>query len=110
MEDFYYAGGLPAVLRALSEGGLLRGGALTVNGAAYRLLALPPGSPVEARDILRKAVMALNEDPDYAAEARRVMGDLPEYVSSPDLNEAVARGLSVKPDILKFMQEFGAKR
>ncbi|WPC67325.1 IlvD/Edd family dehydratase [Rhodoferax ferrireducens] len=33
MEDFYYAGGLPAVLRRMGEGGLLpHKGALTVNG------------------------------------------------------------------------------
>jgi dihydroxy-acid dehydratase len=32
MEDFYYAGGLPAVLRALGEEGLLNKKALTVNG------------------------------------------------------------------------------
>jgi dihydroxyacid dehydratase/phosphogluconate dehydratase len=32
MEDFYYAGGLPAVLRALAEHGELDEGALTVNG------------------------------------------------------------------------------
>jgi dihydroxyacid dehydratase/phosphogluconate dehydratase len=32
MEDFYYAGGLPAVVRALGEHGLLRREALTVNG------------------------------------------------------------------------------
>ena len=32
MEDFYYAGGLPVVLRALLERGLLDGSALTVNG------------------------------------------------------------------------------
>ena len=32
MEDFYYAGGLPAVLRALGEKGLLNQDALTVNG------------------------------------------------------------------------------
>ncbi|MCB1804436.1 MAG: dihydroxy-acid dehydratase, partial [Candidatus Competibacteraceae bacterium] len=32
MEDFYYAGGLPAVLRALGEQGLLHRDALTVNG------------------------------------------------------------------------------
>ena len=33
MEEFYYAGGLPAVLRRLGEGGLLpHPGALTVNG------------------------------------------------------------------------------
>lgn len=32
MEDFYYAGGLPAVLRALGENGLLHRDAMTVNG------------------------------------------------------------------------------
>jgi dihydroxyacid dehydratase/phosphogluconate dehydratase len=32
MEDFYYAGGLPAVMRTLGEHGLLRRDALTVNG------------------------------------------------------------------------------
>ena len=34
MEDFYYAGGLPVVLRQLAERGLLHKEALTVNGAA----------------------------------------------------------------------------
>jgi L-arabonate dehydrase len=32
MEDFYYAGGLPAVMRSLVEHGLLNGHAMTVNG------------------------------------------------------------------------------
>jgi len=32
MEDFYYAGGLRAVLRALAEAGLLHGDAMTVSG------------------------------------------------------------------------------
>ena len=32
MEEFYYAGGLPVVLRALDEAGLLNRDALTVNG------------------------------------------------------------------------------
>src|SRR5208282_2738193 len=32
MEDFYYAGGLPAVIRTLGENNLLRKDALTVNG------------------------------------------------------------------------------
>lgn len=32
MEDFYYAGGLPAVIRRLGESGLLHRDALTVNG------------------------------------------------------------------------------
>jgi dihydroxy-acid dehydratase len=32
MEDFYYAGGLPAVIRTLGENGMLHRDALTVNG------------------------------------------------------------------------------
>jgi len=32
MEDFYYAGGLPAIVRTLGENGLLHRDALTVNG------------------------------------------------------------------------------
>jgi L-arabonate dehydrase len=32
MEDFYYAGGLPAVIKTLGEQGLLRKDAITVNG------------------------------------------------------------------------------
>jgi dihydroxy-acid dehydratase len=32
MEDFYYAGGLPAILRALGENGLLHRDAVTANG------------------------------------------------------------------------------
>ena len=32
MEDFYYAGGLPVVLRTLGERGLLHKDALTING------------------------------------------------------------------------------
>ena len=34
MEDFYYAGGLPAVIRRLGEAGLLHKDALTVNGSS----------------------------------------------------------------------------
>ncbi len=34
MEDFYYAGGLPVVLRELGERGLLHKGAITANGKA----------------------------------------------------------------------------
>ena len=80
---------------------------LTVNGAMYRLLALPPSAPGEARDALRKAVLALNDDADYIADSRKTMGESPEYVSSPDLNELVQKGLSISPQMQTFMQDYG---
>ncbi len=36
MEDFFYAGGLPAVLKQLALGGKLKPGARTVNGSTHR--------------------------------------------------------------------------
>jgi len=36
MEDFYYAGGLPVILRELLESGLLNGDVLTANGKTLR--------------------------------------------------------------------------
>ena len=36
MEDFYYAGGLPVVLRELLQAGVLHGDVRTVNGKTMR--------------------------------------------------------------------------
>ena len=60
MEDFYYAGGLPAVLRELGESGLLHKDALTVNGRTMwdnvkdaecwnREVIFPLGQPFKAQ-------------------------------------------------------------
>ncbi|HZX28118.1 MAG TPA: IlvD/Edd family dehydratase [Telluria sp.] len=53
MEEFYYAGGLPAVIRRLDEGGLLpHPGALTVNGGTLR--ANCAEAPICNDDVIRK--------------------------------------------------------
>jgi tripartite-type tricarboxylate transporter receptor subunit TctC len=82
---------------------------LMVNGTMYRLLAMPPGAPHEVVVALRQAVMQLNDDPAYLEEAQRTMGEAPEYVSSPDLNERVRQGLTIKPELKAFMESY-AKR
>ena len=51
MEDFYYAGGLPAVLRRLAERGLLKPDALTVNGAT--LVANCEAAEVQDERVIR---------------------------------------------------------
>ena len=79
---------------------------LMVNGSMYRLLALPPSAPVELRDALRRAVVALNDDKAYQDEARHLMGDAPEYVSSASLNDHVRAGLTLAPDLKSFMQDY----
>ena len=79
---------------------------LLVNGTMYRLIAMPPGTPKEAVNALRQAVMQLNEDKAYIEEAQKTMGETPEYVSSPTLNEEVRQGLSIKPELKAFIEDY----
>jgi L-arabonate dehydrase len=50
MEDFFYAGGLPAVIRELGEAGLLHKNALTVNGQT--IWANNQGAPCWNREVI----------------------------------------------------------
>ena len=50
MEDFFYAGGLPAVIRELGEAGLLHKNALTVNGET--IWANNKSAPCWNRDVI----------------------------------------------------------
>jgi len=79
---------------------------LTVNGTMYRLIAMPPGAPQEAVAALRQAVLRLNDDRAYLDEAQKTMGEAPEYVSNPNLNLEVRNGLSIRPEIKTFMQDY----
>jgi len=79
---------------------------LTVNGTMYRLIAMPPGAPKDAVVALRQAVLQLNEDKAYLDEAQKVMGEAPEYISNANLNQTVRNGLSIKPEIKVFLQDY----
>ena len=72
----------------------------------YRLIAMPPGTPKEVVNVLRQAVLALNEDKAYVEEAQKTMGETPEYVSSPNLNEDVRNGLSISPELKTFTEDY----
>jgi hypothetical protein len=79
---------------------------LLVNGQMYRLLALPPGSPPAAVNALRTAVARVEQDPAFIAEATKVLGDVPEYVTGPNLNVDVQRALTISPELRKFMEDY----
>ena len=79
---------------------------LTVNGTMYRLIAMPPGTPLAAVTELRQAVLRLNEDKAYIEEAQKTMGEAPEYISNANLNAEVRNGLSIKPETKTFMQDY----
>jgi hypothetical protein len=37
------------------------------------------------------------------------MGEAPEYVSSPSLNDEVRKGLSISPELKAFMEDYVKK-
>jgi tripartite-type tricarboxylate transporter receptor subunit TctC len=82
---------------------------LLINGTMYRTMALPPGAPREAVDALRAAMAKLTADKTYLAEAVKLTGDVPEYVTSARLNDDVRAALSIKSELKAFMDAY-AKR
>jgi tripartite-type tricarboxylate transporter receptor subunit TctC len=81
----------------------------TISGSMLRILALPPGSPQAAIDALSAAVARMNEDKAYAAEARKVIGFVPEYTTGPNTNREVREGLTVRPEIKAFIADYVKK-
>ena len=82
---------------------------LTVSSSLYRVIAMPPGAPKEAVAMLRAAMLKLNEDKDYQDEAQRTINEAPEYVANPDINEEVRKGVSVRPEVRTFIDEYVKK-
>jgi tripartite-type tricarboxylate transporter receptor subunit TctC len=82
---------------------------LLVNGQMYRLMTLPPGAPQAAVTALRQAIQKTEKDPAYRAEAEKVMGDVPDYVSGPTLNDDVRKALTISPELKTFMTEYAKK-
>ena len=66
MEDFFYAGGLPAVLKQLAQGGRLKTSARTVNGAAI-------GDNVEAAKIYNEDVIRPLNNPLVASDSLAIL-------------------------------------
>jgi tripartite-type tricarboxylate transporter receptor subunit TctC len=79
---------------------------LSVNTAMQRLIAMPPGVPPEAVTALRTAVRQLNTDKEFAAEANKVLGFVPDYVADPDVNDRVRNALNAPQDVRNFVAQY----
>ena len=81
----------------------------TISGTMIRILALPPGAPQPAVDALRAALVRLNSDPVYAADAMKTIGFVPEYVTGPNTNHEVRTALTVSPQMRAFLADYVKK-
>jgi tripartite-type tricarboxylate transporter receptor subunit TctC len=80
---------------------------LAVSGTMYRVIAMPPGVPKPAVAALRQALADVQKDKAFVEEATKVMGDAPDYVSGPEVNDLVRNGLSVAPATKRFLAAYG---
>jgi hypothetical protein len=74
-----------------------------------RLVAMPPDSPPAAVAALRKALLALNDDPDYAADAMTAIQFVPHYEVSADLDRTVRDRLTMAPQMRSFILDYMKK-
>ena len=79
---------------------------LSVNTSMQRLIAMPPGAPAAAVSALRAAVQRLNMDKDYAEDANKMLGFVPEYVAGPDTSERVREALNAPPEVRAFVGQY----
>lgn len=82
---------------------------LAFAGVMYRTFVFPPDVPKEAVDILRQAMLRLNDDKAYQDEATRTIGESPEYISGPDINAEAARLMTLPSQLKTFLADY-AKR
>jgi tripartite-type tricarboxylate transporter receptor subunit TctC len=83
---------------------------LVVHGAMQRLIVLPPGVPQAAVDALRTAIAELNNDKAYQDEAVKTIGFVPEWISGPQTNERVRKGLSAPPEMRTLLNDYIQQR
>ena len=82
---------------------------LLVDASMLRLVAMPPDSPPAAIAALRKALLALNDDKDYAADAMTAMQFVPHYDVSADLDRVVHDRLTISPQMRDFITGYMKK-
>jgi hypothetical protein len=82
---------------------------VTLNGTMQRIIALPPGAPKASIDAVRAALIKLNNDQEFAADAMSKFGYVPEYHAGPGSESQVRQALTIKDEIRKFVADYIVK-
>jgi len=79
------------------------------SSMVQRSLLLPPGSPKAAIKALRKAVVALNSDPEFAKDAQKTINFVPNYDVGAAAENLTKVSTSLSPDVIEFLKGYIAK-
>jgi tripartite-type tricarboxylate transporter receptor subunit TctC len=78
----------------------------TISGTMIRILALPPGAPRPAIEAMQAAIVRMNNDKAYAADAMKTIGFVPEYATGPNTGHEVRTALTVSPAMRTFIADY----
>jgi tripartite-type tricarboxylate transporter receptor subunit TctC len=70
-----------------------------------RLMVLPKGSPPEARDALRKGIIAVSKDPEFIAAFHKVTNEDPLINPAEDVEPLLKQMYEVSPEVKKVVKE-----
>ena len=83
--------------------------ALAINAAMQRLVALPPGTPKPAIEAMREAIRKLATDADYAADAMKTVGFVPDYEAGDNVQTEVVNALTIPAEDKEFIADYIAR-
>ncbi|MBM4259989.1 MAG: hypothetical protein FJ143_04740 [Deltaproteobacteria bacterium] len=72
------------------------------------ILMAPPGTPKDRLDILRDAVRKTNDDPQFAADYKRLTGGDDPTPLDPEEQGKFVRNIPRDPEIIEFFKKFAA--
>ncbi len=79
---------------------------LAIHGAMQRMVVFPPGVPKAAMDALRESIRKLVSDPEFAADAEKTVGFVPDYVAGENVQAEVNRALSVPAEDKEWIANY----
>jgi hypothetical protein len=83
--------------------------AIAINGAMQRIVAFPPGTPKPAMDAMRAAIHKLANDQEFAADAMKTVGFVPDYEAGDNIQSEVVNALTIPAEEKEFIAEYIAK-
>ena len=79
---------------------------VALNHGLQRIVALPPGAPPAAVDALRQAIRRLDQDREFADDAVRTFGYVPEFVADADTSARVRAAMETSPEMKAFIAQY----
>jgi tripartite-type tricarboxylate transporter receptor subunit TctC len=78
----------------------------SVGTVFLRIIVMPPGTPKEASDAIRKAFDAVNNDPEFREDAMRTVKFVPSYLTDSGTEALFQEKLRQDPRLSNFIRRY----